>query len=96
MSDLIENIKMAKVRAAEDAVIEHLQSMNIPGVGKSESTQEAEIDALRAKLKIAENQINIMANALRTLSCLGNGDRPGNSTGNTIAQDALIEAFRGE
>lgn len=34
---------------------------------------------------------SILVNALRKLACLGNGDRPGNSTGNVIAKTALIE-----
>ena len=34
------------------------------------------------KLRVAEE-------ALRKLSCIGNGDRPGNSEGNVIAQEAL-------
>jgi hypothetical protein len=39
-------------------------------------------------------QVAIARDNLQKLSCLGNGDQPGNSIGNTIAQDALYDMDR--
>jgi hypothetical protein len=48
-------------------------------------------EALRARLAEVEAQLDIATSALKVLSCLGNGERPGNSIGNTIAQEALAK-----
>lgn len=47
------------------------------------------VESLRAKLEKSEKKVKIMYESLQRLSCLGNGDRPGNSIGNTIAQETL-------
>lgn len=49
------------------------------------------------RLAELEAQLAEARKALMVLSCLGNGDRPGNSEGNTIAQASLakIEALAG-
>jgi hypothetical protein len=38
-----------------------------------------------------EKRLAIAVAALKELSCLGNGDQPGNSTGNRIAQETLAQ-----
>ena len=38
-----------------------------------------------------EQRLAIAVAALKELSCLGNGDQPGNSTGNRIAQETLAQ-----
>ena len=38
-----------------------------------------------------EQRLSIAVDALKELSCLGNGDQPGNSTGNRIAQETLAQ-----
>ena len=38
---------------------------------------------------LAARDPTLLVEALRKLSCLGNGDRPGNSIGNEIAREAL-------
>lgn len=48
---------------------------------------------LSRQLLRADEKIAIMRKALRELSCLGNGDRPGNSNGNEIAQRALTACY---
>ena len=44
-----------------------------------------------------EQRLAVAVAALKELSCLGNGDQPGNSTGNRIAQETLaqIEEIKG-
>ena len=38
-----------------------------------------------------ERKLGLAVAALKELSCLGNGDQPGNSTGNRIAQETLAQ-----
>jgi hypothetical protein len=50
-------------------------------------------DAKTAALLRTQHALIVqMAKALEKLACLGNGDQPGNSTGNVIAQQALAPA----
>ena len=44
-----------------------------------------------ATLATAEKRLALAVAALKELSCLGNGDQPGNSTGNRIAQETLAQ-----
>lgn len=56
----------------------------IPSVlnGNTSPTNTDEADKLIKALEVAKD-------ALQKLSCLGNGERPGNSVGNSIAQEAI-------
>lgn len=51
-----------------------------------------ELATLRTQLAAAEARAVRMEGALRELACLGNGDRPGNSICNVIAQRGLADA----
>ena len=55
----------------------------------SQAEQDEERDALQA-------EIERLRDALERLACLGNGDRPGNSDGNVIAQQALTGKEAGQ
>jgi hypothetical protein len=50
-----------------------------------------EIQTLREKLRIAGERLSVAEEALEKLAKLGNGDRYGNSAGNTMAQEALAK-----
>ena len=50
-----------------------------------------ERDTLPSQLAAAETRAEGYRTALQKLACLGNGDEPGNSIGNCIAQTALAE-----
>ena len=43
-----------------------------------------------------EQRLAFAVAALKELSCLGNGDHPGNSTGNRIAQKTLAQIEEGK
>lgn len=55
----------------------------LPDIGGKEAAE---------KIRTQHALIVQMAEALQKLACLGNGDQPGNSTGNVIAQQALAPA----
>jgi hypothetical protein len=47
--------------------------------------------SLQYKLLLGADKIEMYEGYLKKLSCLGNGSLPGNSDGNSLAQEALLK-----
>lgn len=73
-----------RLKAMISAFVLHIEKPDVL-VGELRKTAEAWV-AERDRLRQLAGELR---GALQVLSCLGNGDKPGNSIGNRIAQDAL-------
>ena len=78
---LVERAEGGEMTEAEKLALDLLAEPN-----------EYDLAEAAALLRSQQAKIKRMAEALRKLACLGNGDKPGNSIGNDIAIDALRDA----
>ena len=78
----IDRLKRENERLSDRAVMMESSWRNSSNACLTMQDQNKQLQVRMAQLE----------EALRRLSCLGNGDRPGNSIGNEIAQQALSES----
>ena len=91
-----ELARLRSENARQDKIIEEqrqsIVALNacIGGEGSLTTDNMVRVARLSAERDALSESKRALVDALEKLSCLGNGDQPGNSTGNTIAQNAIF------